>query len=521
MQAPTIKRRDDMLRLPDLIAKGAGALRMWYLRSKRTVGEIVTLALKRNRSREAIVAGKQRITYGELAQDVYRAVGLLASHGITRGNRVASILPDSAESIILRLACYVAGVEIVLFDKDMPHDTLRQLIELTQPMVLFRNGTPPNTGIKEVVFARDKLPEYAVTVPKLAPRPETPASISFTSGSTGLPKAVRLTQGNWAASCHAVVRAAEPSMGRRQQAFLAVIPMAVAGSTTIVPALLGGMKIVIAGSADPGTVAGLVGREHITHLFLTPCWLSRLTRYVRHTGAATSSLEKIAVGTDTVHAATMKRAIETFGPIVSCGYGMAEVLPPLFMLSHREYMAGGVLQEKLLHSVGRSYPHAGIALVNDSGVPVAPRERGHVRFASPTKAAGYLGNDEENRKRFVGRYFYSEDIACMDEEGYLYLLGRDSHKLACVNGKDVFARSVEDIFLENGEAGEACAVRVGDAVVIAYTSSRDETALVASAEEKAARLTGMAVHSRKVDALPTTAAGKVDRKGMPTLFEEA
>ncbi|MFC1479123.1 class I adenylate-forming enzyme family protein [Planctomycetota bacterium] len=486
-----------------------------------TIASIIRMLLSRNQDKTALVQGERRLTYKELAGEVYGTAAWLADQKINPGDRIALILPDSIEYIVMRLACWLTGIETVLLMDSVSQAHFDNMAENARPCA----AVVPETA--DIDFGNMKMLHYSLVnnnekIPDIAmPEEDKTASINYSSGSTGLPKGIQLTQKSWAASCHAFVRAAGSSAKKEQDTYLSVIPMAVAGSTSIIPVLLGGMRIVIAGTHEPAGLAELIEKEHVSLLFLTPVWLAHLTDHIRGSHTDISSLRKIAVGTDTVHAALMKRALSLFGPVITCSYGMAEVLPPLTILDENDYKKDGVLQEDLLHSVGKPYPHVTIDITDQDGNILKPGSQGNIRILSPSSAQGYVGAPEKERSRFRNGMFHSEDIGYFDEAGYLYILGREGHRIQIPGHDEVCARKVEDICFEQDSIISVCAVSLKDSIGIVYQLSKECSKENSEEIEKACRKNiGIPAVFRRVEAIPLTSAGKLDRAEAQKLFQK-
>jgi acyl-CoA synthetase (AMP-forming)/AMP-acid ligase II len=481
---------------------------------KTTMSALIKLALSQNDNKIALVYKDEMVTYAELSDRVKRACGFFQANHLQAGDRVAQIMPDSIDSVVLRLACHLTGIEVALIQDTLPPETLVHLIALTDPKVVITSNQTEHPGVKTILTFNST--DY--TLPRHGypdPTPDSPASINFSSGSTGSPKGIRLTQANWAASCKAFVQAAGAKINR-QLTYLSWIPLAVAGSTSLIPSLLGGMRIIIPESRDPESILKLIQDQTVDFIFLTPLWLSRLIQSIQRQSIPVPPLQKIAVGTDTVHAEILERAINLFGPVVSTGYGMAEVLPPLTVLSPNDYMLNPV-NASLLNSVGRPYPHVQFSLLDDSGEPVPQGSTGRIAIASSSRAQGYIGGNADDDIKFRDDgSFLSSDYGQLDARGNLYIKGREDQRLKTQKGW-IFSRDIESLCLKYGAVQSACAVIDNNRVSIALKVS--DSTRFALPNIKADLKTIFPQSSVSlVDQMPQTPAGKIDRNRVTDFF---
>jgi acyl-CoA synthetase (AMP-forming)/AMP-acid ligase II len=481
---------------------------------------LIRVALNRNGEKTAVVHKDNSLTYKELARQVDQAVLFLQSIGLQPNKRIAVYLPDSVQSIALRLASHLIGIEIVLIPTSFSLNTLNQIIDQTKPqLVIIPEESDIYLNAKTLFF--QPSPQTGAFASVSLPAPHNPATINFSSGSTGMPKGIKLDQSSWAASCHAFVKAANIEH-EHQQTYLPLIPLTVAGSTSLLPALLAGMRIIIPANRDINEVATLIEAYKVNFIFLTPIDLIKLMNHCHTSATDLASLNKIAVGTDTVHAALLQRAIEMFGPILSCGYGMAEVLPPLTLLGPDDYRGLGK-NNPVWRSVGKPYPHVRISILDEQGKKLPNGKTGIICLHSPSRAQGYIDATEKDRCRFQkDGTFISEDFGYLDNRGYLYVKGRVNQKFETCAGQR-FAGDIEELCLQNSRVDYACAVKDKETIYILVVSFNGDISGVQdtllTALNNAIPNTDFKI--KIVEEMPQTAAGKADRQAVLERFDKA
>ncbi len=494
-------------------------LRNSYISRKKTIAELIRIALDINVKKTALVDRDHALTYNDLFKEVKQASAFLLSQGLKQNDRIAVCLPDSIPLIVLRLACHLSGIEIMLIPNDFSSETLYHIIGQTKPRVTIVPKAS-DLCLDTPTLCYQPSEQAESFMPASRPAPENAATINFTSGSTGHPKGIRLCQSSWAASCHAFVNAAN-SRHKHQQTYLPLIPLTVAGSTSLIPTLLAGMQIVLPGKWDIQKLPNLINEYHVNFIFLTPLWLAKWMES-SHSGIKYPSLNKIAVGTDTVHAAVLQRATQMFGPIISCGYGMAEVLPPLTLLGPDHYM-GLDKNDPVWRSVGKPRPPVRISILDETGNELPRGCTGTICIHSPSRAQGYINATEQECQRFQkDGSFISKDWGYLDEKGYVYLRGRANQRFETFAGQ-LFARDIEELCLQNTQVSYACAVKHKETIYVAVVSSvrdvsRLQSALLADLYNA---IPNTDFKIKIIREMPETAAGKADRQAVPGLFDES
>jgi fatty-acyl-CoA synthase len=277
------------------------------------------------------------------------------------------------------------------------------------------------------------------------------------------------------------------------------------------------MRIVLPGNWDMQKLPTLINEYHVNFIFLTPLWLAK---WLERPQAGYPSLNKIAIGTDTVHAAVLQRAIEMFGPIIFCGYGMAEVLPPLTVLGPEDYK-GLAKNHPVWCSVGKPHPHVDTSILDEKGNKHPRGNTGRICIHSPSRAQGYIDATPKECQRFQkDGSFISEDLGVLDKKGYLYIRGRANQRFETF-ARQLFARDIEELCLQNSQVSYACAVKHKETICIAVAASvRDVSRLqCALLSELCNAIPNTDFKIKIIREMPETAAGKADRQAVCRLYE--
>ena len=170
-------------------------------------------------------------------------------------------------------------------------------------------------------------------------------------------------------------------------------------------------------------------------------------------------------------------------------------------------------------SVGRAMPGVGLRIVDDEGRDLPPRATGEVLIQTDTLMLGYWRNEEATRDVIRDGWLYSGDVGYLDEDGFVYLVGRKKD-LIIKGGENIAPREIEEALYEHPDVAEAAAVGVPDPRLGEDIWAAVQLRAGASVEPEdlrahvAARLTKFKVPTRIVilDAMPKNATGKIQKR---------
>jgi len=343
---------------------------------------------------------------------------------------------------------------------------------------------------------------------------DRPATVMYTSGTTGFPKGVVRTH---RANAWSVVNHALGSPRAADDVELFTLPAFGIGLLHFaVPGLLGGATLVLDDAFDAQRVWDLLAAERATRAFLAPTMLSSMLAVEGHEQVDTSALEVVYTAYE-FPAPLRERAIARFGDRFVYMYGLTE--------AQLTCAARGDLSRKPA-SVGTAMGVARVRVLGDDGLPVAPGEVGEIALHGPATMAGYHGRPEETAATLVGGWVHTGDLGRVDDEGDLHYVGRRKEMIK-TGGFSVDPREVEEALLAVDGVEEAAVVGVPDdhwgEMVVAFVAPRGAVTPEAVRRACRASLAGFKVPKRvlEVDALPLNATGKVSRAALRDAYAAA
>lgn len=456
------------------------------LRRLRVPRDAQRFAFRRYPTRTVLITRRGTLTYRELETRVGQLVALWSSLNIGKGDNVFTQLRDDWEQLEVRLAAAECGVVLTGFH--LAHSA-GQVVAATRsvtPKLFMYDAADCAQSAAALTLAVPAARKIAVgagggyeqQLTSQTPRagtqeilPSDPLALGFTSGTTGAPKALCMTQGSTLTSLRMLV-ANLRFIGQGPNIMVLGIPLIGAGSGAVLPTLLSGGTLIIPTAYAVDDVIASVATHQATRLFVTPSLLIDLLDTPRSAHCPLASLRNIIYGTAPTPAAKLEEAIARFGPILQQGYGMAEVLPPVSLLQMHEHVIDGKpAPRSVLSSVGRVVPGVRVKIVDDAGKPVTPGDIGHVHIASPTQFSGYWQRPDLTAEALRDGFMRTGDCGYFDRAGLLHIIDREVDVIAR-GARKLYPRLVEEIVHDHPPIKEACLVEVNNRVVLVVSLLR-------------------------------------------------
>ncbi|MCP9447103.1 MAG: AMP-binding protein [Nitrospira sp.] len=510
------------------------------------VEEFLEASAARFPEKVAVVAGGRGVTYRELDQRANGLANSLIQVGIQRSDRVVICLSNSIEAVVSIFGVLKAGGAFVVLSPSTKTEKLLYVLTQSQAAGLIvsdkrvresvslsrqLNGLQVIVGcpwaLEEPGGEREELPRLAsfahyvensetVTVPPKRHIDVDLAALIYTSSSTGEPKGVMLTHLNIRSAAASILSYLEYE---QNDVILNVLPLSFDyGLYQILMGIKVGARIVLEPSfAYPHGVFQRIEQERVTVLPLVPTLIASLleTKPGCYDLASVRCITTTGAALPTDHIRQLRERLPK-AKLFSM-YGLTEC-------KRVSYLPPEELEWRPM-SVGKGMPNQEIYLVDADGNRLEPGSVGELVVRGSHVMKGYWNMPEETARVLKPgpwgdeRVLFTGDWFHMDEEGYLYFIGRKDDIIK-TGGKKVSPREVENVLQEMTEIAEAAVIGVPDArlghVVKAFVRLREKAGLT---EEDVVR------HCRNfledymvpraiqfVDVLPKTDNGKIDKK---------
>jgi acyl-CoA synthetase (AMP-forming)/AMP-acid ligase II len=470
--------------------------------------------------RVALRQGGSQVTFGELDERAGRYASGLAAAGVSAGDRVLVVLPNSVRLFEMLIGAARVGAVTVPVNTRLSDRELRDVADDAGAAVVVGESSL----LERVPVVDDERlrlgvgPEYEAWLAGHDPSPARPGSPEdvvlqiYTSGTSGRPKGVLLTDGNLAAKVTGVVN--RWALDGSSTSLLATPLFHVGALSWGLVGLAAGATTVLADDARPLTIARHLAEDRVSHAFLVPSMLGALAREVGPGGSAFPALRTVVYGGSPISDAERRAAATVLGSVLRQVYGMTETTGGFTELEPDPARPDG---DPRSESAGRAYPWVELEIhdpVTDALLP--PGEVGEVWTRSAQNCAGYHGMPLATEELLHDGWLRTGDLGRLDSDGYLYVTGR-LRDMIITGGENVYPSEVEQVLRLDPAVADVVVIGEPDptwgetvvAVVVLNPSAQrtPESILEATRGELAGYKRPRRVHI--VDELPRNASGKV------------
>ncbi len=377
----------------------------------------------------AIIAADLSISYSQLEKQAASAARAISER--VKGDTVALLIPNSPVFAPVVLGALWAGKTIAVLPTLAPPPIIKLLAgSVRAETVITTEDFVPRlveAGIPCWLFESEAAVEPA-SVP-MAERPREAAVLLFTSGTTGMPKTVALSEANILENAEGCRLATGFDSNQKM---LAILPLfhAYGLTVTLMLPLITGSTVVIE-RFIPRQILQLIEKLRITCLVAVPSQYRLLAK--DPTPADLSSLWLCIAGAERLPEQVAVEFEERFHKIIVQGYGATEISPVVSLNMPNANRVG---------SVGRPLPNLKVTVRDDQDVVLAPNEIGEVCVEGSSVMLGYYNDADATNRKIRNGVLHTGDKGYLDPDGYLHLVGR-ADDLVKISGEKVYPAEVE------------------------------------------------------------------------------
>jgi len=466
---------------------------------KMTMPEILDRTVAKFPQQTALIYMGKKISFNTLLDYTNRFAKALMDMGIRKGDKVGMILPNIPQAVIANQAAYKTGAVTAM---NNPLYTERELqyqlndsdakvvvtLDLLLPRIL---KIKENTKVEKIVtchindflpfpkkqlfpylkkemFNRitpqdnvieflDCIKKYDGTGVKDLSEWDEPAAILYTGGTTGVSKGAVLNHSN-ISSVIQQFSSTFYDLKEGEESILGIYPIFhVAGySVSQNMNILNGWTCILIPRPEPGIITDMLEKYKPTFLPGVPTIYTGLLNNEKFRNLDLSFVKGYFGGAAPLPDDTVNQLKKLHGAVINDVYGSTETTAIAACTPWKGTLKKG--------TVGIPIPNTDIKIVDieDRDKPVPSGNEGEICVKGPQVMQGYYNKPEETEKALVDGWFFTGDIGCLDEDGYLTIVDRKKGMIIC-SGYHVYPNEIDDVLFEHHRIIEACTIGVPDA----------------------------------------------------------
>jgi len=426
----------------------------------------------------------EQYTYADLNERSNAVATVLQERGVTTGDRVALMMSNCIEYVVADLAIIKAGaVKIPLNDMlteeefqyilsdsraetvvcgpafiDTVADIRSELPALKRVVAIENEKTVLPNSFEQ--FADIEASADGTTPPDVDLTASDTVAQYYTGGTTGKPKGVIHSHGSMTLNVYAHI--VEMSI-TGDDTLLLTTPLPHSAGLFIWGCLLTGATAVVRDGFDAQQAVADIETFDISWAFFVPTMIYRLLDLDVLDGYDTSSLSTLAYGAAPMTPTRLQEGIDAFGHVFVQFYGQTEVPNLITTFGKQEHkIAVEAGDEEQLSSAGTPCLMTRVKIVDiETGNELPPGEEGEILATGPYTMDEYFERPEKTRQTMTDGWVHTGDVGKVDEDGYVYLLDRESDVII-TGGMNVYSTEVEEAIDQHPDVAEVAVIGVPD-----------------------------------------------------------
>ena len=486
--------------------------------------------------RTAVIDGDLHLTYKALGERVQRLAGALVALGLKRGDRLALLDWNSHRYLELYYACAHAGLAFMPVNSRLALPELRYVLKDSDARALafsepflpmyeeLKGSIECAIGLALPPIAPPRVRDYEELVSRAQPLRDPVATeldeimqIYYTSGTTGEPKGVCLTNRNMYAGGLDGVLAMAVTREDSWQHSGPLFHLASSFAVWSMP-IVGGMQLTV--QFEPRRAIQSIALHKVTMTSLPGAILGIMAE-VPGIGERVASLRAIIYGGAPTPMGVLRRAAAALPLALSHAYGITETAGFVTNLEPADHIFDGTEEElRRTASAGQATPLIDVRVVDDEGRDVPAGTVGEVLCGGPKVMAGYWRKPEATAAVLKKGWYHTGDMGTLDERGYVTLVDRKKDMIIS-GGENVYSVEVESVLSLHPAVAEVAVIGIPDEkwgeAVTAIVVPRAGSA--AAAEELIGFCRGKIANYKvpksvlfRAEPLPKTGPGKVAKR---------
>ena len=417
----------------------------------------------RHPDRTAVRSDDRALCYRELDDLSARVAAWLLQRGITVGDRVGLMGPNTPEFLMLYYGILRAGAIVVPMNPQFKSREVDYYLSDSAASLAFGWHAVADEAAKGAASAGTDLviiepSDLAGTLAGTAPEPTVAdrgpsdtAVILYTSGTTGPPKGAELTHANLLTNVE-VTRTTLLNL-RPQDVVFGALPLFHSFGQTVGMgcSMASGACLTLLPRFDPVRALEIIKRDQVTVLMGVPTMYAAILHSAGGGAADVESLRLCVSGGAAMPVELMRAFEKQFGCMILEGYGLSET-SPVASFNHPD-------RERKPGTIGQAIAGTEMRVQNDDGAPLPLGEIGEIAIRGHNVMKGYWRRPEETAEAMAGGWLRTGDLGRLDSEGYFSIVDRKKDMIIR-GGFNIYPREIEEVLYEHPAVAEAAVIGV-------------------------------------------------------------
>lgn len=449
---------------------------MFDFENTHHVADITRVQAKTRPDAVAMTLHTNTTTFAQLDEAASRVANALIGMGVKPDDRVAVYGANSDRYMEMFFGCVKARATLVGINARLAPPEVAYVLDDSQAKVfvvgshfyeaanaaLSHSSVKPhlvalNDGHKKWQSYSEMKAEASPLDPMLEAADDDDVVQLYTSGTTGLPKGVQITDANYMRFFDFGIGAQWAKYEAGDAVLIAMPMFHVAGINSAILSIAQGAKAVILETVDPVEILRLIPAQRVKHAFFVPAVINILLQVNAKIPTDFSALERVFYGASPIAEDLLIQAQETFGCSFTQLYGMTESLGAGTYLPPEDHVPA----RGKLRSCGKAWPGFEIECRRDDGSACVVGEVGEIAMRSTTIMKGYYNRAQATLEAVRDGWLYTGDAGFFDDEGYLFIHDRVKDMIV-TGGENVYPAEVENAVFGHPHVADVAVVGVPD-----------------------------------------------------------
>jgi len=437
------------------------------------IGSLLPSHARYRPNHTAVVFEDCRLSFRQFNTRVNRLANVLSSLNVKKGDKVATILPNSLTLLdtywaVAKIGAVVVPLSPLLREKalatliqDSDTGTIIASSDFAGPLAAIKRelrgipddrfiltGSPSVSGFQSYDDLTYRASE--AEPPRTEVVDDDPYNIIYSSGTTGTPKGIVHT--HYIRAMYCTLFASSFRMTPESVVLHSGSIVFNGAFATLMPAMYLGAKYVLLKSFDPRTFVETVEREGVTHIIMVPSQIVALLGAPHFSADALESFEMICSVGAPLHMEHKEKLNRCLPGRFYELYGLTEGFVTILDKNHYASKPA---------SVGLPQSFFEMRILTEQGKDAAPGEVGEIVGRGPALMPGYYKRPDLTAQAIVDGWLYTGDLGYVDEEGFLFLVDRKKDMIIS-GGVNVYPKDIEEVIVQHPAVREAVVFGVPD-----------------------------------------------------------